>query len=75
MHRHVPRSGTSRAHLGFPFIVVLTGIDGGVLEHLEEGEEAACEETSQQRTDPVDPVIPGETAVDDVRTERSRRVE
>ena len=72
MRRVVPRPWS---HFCFPFVEVLTWVDGGVLEHLEEGEKAACQKASKQRTNPVNPVISREIAVDHVGAEGSGRVE
>lgn len=55
--------------LGLPLVVVLTRVDILPADIAEEVVEARSQKRSEQRSNPVDPVVSGETAVDNIRTQ------
>jgi hypothetical protein len=55
--------------LDLPLVIVLTGINALPADVAKKVIEARGQERAEQRSHPVDPVVSGETAVDDVRAE------
>lgn len=56
-------------------VVILARVCRLVLKHLDDLVIARSQETSQERTDPVDPVVVGEGTGGDARSERAGRVD
>lgn len=57
-----------------PLIVILARIDVLIANEAKEVVEGRSEERAEKWTNPIDPVISGETAVDHIRTEGTSRV-
>lgn len=64
-----------RACLGLPLVIVLAGVDVLPAEEAQQVVEARSQQRSEQRADPVDPVVPRELAVDHVRAQGAGGVE
>jgi hypothetical protein len=58
--------GFTLAGLDFPFIVVLARVDIFPTDETQEVVEARGKERSEERSNPVNPVIPGEATVDHI---------
>jgi hypothetical protein len=56
-------------------IPICTGVGGRVLESLDQLVEGDGEEGAEQRSNPIDPMVPVECAEDNVRTERASWIE
>ena len=60
---------------GFPFVKVLTGVNLLPSDKAKDVIEPSCQQRAKQRTNPVYPVISGETTVNHVRSEGASRIE
>lgn len=58
----------------FPFIVILAWIDFLPAHKAKKVIESGGKKGPQQRTDPIDPVVPGERAIDHIRAKRASRI-
>ena len=56
-------------------IAISTWIDSLVLKAFNEFVKRNSQECSEERSDPVDPVVSVEVAIDDIRAERSRWIQ
>ena len=61
--------------LGLPLIIILTGVNMLPADVAQQVIEARGQERAKQRSNPVDPVVSGETAVDNVRAKGAGGVE
>lgn len=62
-------------HLDLEVVKVLTRVGGGPVKGFQQVEEGRRDHGPQQRSDPINPMVPRETVGDDVGTESSSRVD